>query len=213
VIAARRHVAHQYPSGGGLSRDELSRPVLGLGHERALELLLALPGSLLLLLLGVVGPILDLLPAAEEGEQPPHQHDEEAGQEGEDAGQEEAPVFPLIETGVRCVGTGDGRLVRRLFARHPARGGIHSRPLPLTEVVAFEERRRPTTPSQLREQLTRRRRRPAPLMRQSIRRDARAACAEGDANGGTTEAAAPKRRRWGRANYLHRRRKFIALTN
>ena len=59
------------PSGCRLSRDEFARPVLGLGHESALELLLVLAVGLLFLLLGVVGPELGLLATAQEGRRPP----------------------------------------------------------------------------------------------------------------------------------------------
>lgn len=124
---SRQLVSYQYPSRGGLSWNELSRPVLGLRHEGPFELLLALSGGLLLLLFRIIGTILHFFATAEKGKQPPHQHDEEAGQEGEDARKKEAPVFPFIKTCVRCGGAGDGRLGRRLFARHPALGGIHSR--------------------------------------------------------------------------------------
>lgn len=77
--------SYQNSARGGLSRDEFPCPVLGLGHKRPLELLLA-PLSLLLLLLGVVGCILRFLATAQEGEGAPYQDDEQPGEEGADAG-------------------------------------------------------------------------------------------------------------------------------
>lgn len=69
TILTVEHI-YQNPSRGGLSRYEFAGPVLGLGHKRALELLLAARG-LLLLLLGVIWREVRLLPAADEREHAP----------------------------------------------------------------------------------------------------------------------------------------------
>lgn len=88
---------HQYSSGGGLTGDEFAGPVLGLGHEGALELLFALPRRLLLLLLGIVGCELRLLAAADKRARAPYQHHQQAREESEDRRQEEAPPFSDTE--------------------------------------------------------------------------------------------------------------------
>lgn len=108
-------MTHQNAARGGLTGDEFASPVFGLCHESPLELLLArLPGSLLLLLLGIIGRQFRLLTTAEEGEDPPQQHDEQSCQEGEDRGEEEAPPLPLLETlGIRWRG-GDFDIVAYL---------------------------------------------------------------------------------------------------
>lgn len=62
---------NQNSSGGGLARDEFAGPILGLGHEGALELLFALSRRFLLLLLGVVRRQLGLLAATDERAEPP----------------------------------------------------------------------------------------------------------------------------------------------
>lgn len=72
---------HQYSSCGGLAGDELAGPVLGLGHEGALELLFALASRFLLLLLGVVGRQLGLAAAAQVGAEAPQQHHHEPRRE------------------------------------------------------------------------------------------------------------------------------------
>lgn len=69
-----RSSTYQYSSGGGLTGYEFAGPVFRFGHERALELLFALPCRLLLLLLGVVGRQLRLLAAAAERARAPYQH-------------------------------------------------------------------------------------------------------------------------------------------
>lgn len=99
ISAIVGEVTYQDAAGGSLAGDELPGPVLGLCHERALELLLALAGELLLLLLGVVGAKVGLLAAAQEGEGAPYQHDQQPGEESADAGQEEAPVLADVVTG------------------------------------------------------------------------------------------------------------------
>lgn len=91
-------VTHQYSPRSGLTRYQLTGPVLGLGHEGALELLLPLADGLLFLLLRVIGRQLGLLSTADEREEPPQQHDDKADDEGEDTGQEEAEPLPLLET-------------------------------------------------------------------------------------------------------------------
>lgn len=119
---------YENTAGGGLSGDEFARPVLGLGHERALELLLAAL-RLLLLLLRVVGRIFGLLAAAEEGERAPYQHDEQPGEERTYRRQQEAPVLALAEavvrvTGVRVLGSRVRRRhAGRPFASHASVGG------------------------------------------------------------------------------------------
>lgn len=121
---------YQNSSGSGLSRNQFSRPILGFGHERPFELLLPLPGGLLFLLLRIVGSILCLLPAAQEGQSPPYQHDQQSGEECADAGQQEAPVLPLDEALLaRNGGVVDGRerLAGRLFAGHTALGASDGR--------------------------------------------------------------------------------------
>lgn len=73
--------SYQNSARGGLSRDKFPRPVLGLGHEGALEFLLAAL-RLLFLLFGVVGRVLRFLATAQEGEGAPYQDDEQTGEEG-----------------------------------------------------------------------------------------------------------------------------------
>lgn len=126
-------VTYQDTARRGLSRNEFSRPILGFRHERPFELLLALPRSLLFLLLGIVGSILRFLPAAQKRERSPYQHDQQSSEERADAGQQEAPILADHEAILAEGGAvGDvGRLARRLFARHTdetASGGrgIHS---------------------------------------------------------------------------------------
>lgn len=104
--------SYQDTSSGGLSGNQLAGPVLGLGHKSPLELL-ALAGRFLLLLLRVIWGELGLLATAEEGERTPEEHDQQPGEEGEDARQEEAPPFPLLEAVVYR------GLHGRPFGRHP----------------------------------------------------------------------------------------------
>jgi hypothetical protein len=91
---------HQDASSGGLSGDELAGPVFGVGDESAFELLLGLArrfGQVLLLevTLAVLGR--SVFTAADHGQAAPDEDDREAGQEGEDAGQEEAPPLAVLE--------------------------------------------------------------------------------------------------------------------
>lgn len=104
---------HQNTSSSGLSGNQLAGPVLGLGHKSPLELF-ALAGRLLLLLLRVIWGDLRLLATAQEGERAPEEHDQQPGEEGEDARQQEAPPFPVLEAVVYNRG-----LLGRPFGRHP----------------------------------------------------------------------------------------------
>lgn len=67
-----------------MSGNQLAGPVLGLGHKSPLELL-ALAGRFLLLLLRVIWGELGLLATAEEDERTPEEHDQQPGEESEDA--------------------------------------------------------------------------------------------------------------------------------
>lgn len=111
IVKKKGKRSHQNTSSGGLSGNQLAGPVLGLGHKSPLELL-ALAGRFLLLLLRVIWGELGLLATAEEGERTPEKHDQQSGEEGEDARQEEAPPFPLLEAVYRG-------LHGRVFGRHP----------------------------------------------------------------------------------------------
>lgn len=113
---------HQNSSSGGLAGDELARPVLGLGDEGALKLLLVLALGALLLLLGVVGRELGLLAAADEGHCAPYQHDGQPRQEGEDAREQEAPPLAHAEAFIGVADDHRRRLLRAApVLRHPAR--------------------------------------------------------------------------------------------
>lgn len=94
----RLNATHQNSAGGSLPGDEFPGPVLGLGHECALELLLALPSRLLFLLFRIIWREFGLLSTAEKGKGSPQQDDGEASKEGEDTGQEETPPFSDLET-------------------------------------------------------------------------------------------------------------------
>lgn len=89
---------HQNPAGGRLSRNQFARPVFSLGHERALELLLALPVGLLLLLLRIIWTEFRFLSTADEGARAPEQNHQQAGQERENTRQQEAPPFSPFKT-------------------------------------------------------------------------------------------------------------------
>ena len=80
-------MTYQYSAGGGLSGDKFASPILGLRHEGALELLLALASRLLLLLFRVIGREFWLFATAEEGKSSPKKDDGEASKESEDTGQ------------------------------------------------------------------------------------------------------------------------------
>lgn len=112
---------HKNASSGGLSGNELAGPVFGLGHKSPLELFV-LAGRLLLLLLGVIWSNLWLLSAAEEGESPPEQDDEQPREEGEDARKDETPPFPNLEAVVYR------GLLGRLFIRHPGSRSLLAAP-------------------------------------------------------------------------------------
>lgn len=111
IIMKRNKESHQDTSSSGLSGNQLAGPVLGLGHKSPLELL-ALAGRLLLLLLRVIWQELGLFATTEEGERTPEEHDQQPGKEGEDARQQKAPPFPLLEAVFRG-------LHGRPFGRHP----------------------------------------------------------------------------------------------
>ena len=91
-------------AGGGLARDQLAGPVLGLGDKAALELrLLTGRQRRRLRLFGALGVLGSRLgTAAEERYRPPYQHRQNAGHEGADGGDQETPPFALLEAlGVR----------------------------------------------------------------------------------------------------------------
>lgn len=92
---SRRGETYQDTSSGGLSGNEFTGPVLGFGHKSPLELF-ALAVRLLLLLLRVIWSELGFLATAEEGERTPEEHDQQPGEEGENARQQKAPPFPLL---------------------------------------------------------------------------------------------------------------------
>ena len=104
-------MTHQNTSSGGLSRNQFTGPVFGLGHKSPLELL-ALAARLLLFLFRVIWGELGFLATAEEGERTPEEYDQQPGKESEDARQQEAPPFPFLQAVVYR------GLLGRLFGRH-----------------------------------------------------------------------------------------------
>lgn len=112
VIVKKKIKSHQDTSSGGLSGNQLAGPVLGLGHKSSLELL-ALAARFWLPPLRVIWGELGLLATAEEGERTPEEHDQQPGEEGEDARKQKAPPFPLLEAAFYR------GLHGRPFGRHP----------------------------------------------------------------------------------------------
>lgn len=107
-----------------MAGDEFAGPVLGLGHEGALELLFVLPRCFLLLLLGVVRRQLWLLAAAHERASPPCQHHHKPRDECEDRRQEKAP--PFSDTEAFIIRRGHGSAVFLGRSHSPRARGIQS---------------------------------------------------------------------------------------
>lgn len=103
-------MAYQYPSSGGLPGDKFASPVLSFGHEGPLELLLVLPGSLLLLLFGIVGGQLGLSVAAGIGEHAPAPDHHEPAHEREDRREQKTPPFSFTEAFTDIIRERRGRL-------------------------------------------------------------------------------------------------------
>lgn len=111
----RGHVrTYQNPSRGGLTRNQLARPVLGFRHESPFELLFALPSSLLLFLLRVIGREFWLFATTQKRERSPQQYYQQTREKREYAGQQKTPPLANLEAVIIR-----GGYRRRLATRHP----------------------------------------------------------------------------------------------